>query len=179
MAAAVDSSTESVAVGVFASCWRVGRWRWRFMRRQRRQQWVCLSLAGESEAGGGSGSVDSDGGGSGCVGLVLASRRQAAVVDWSTEAAAVSVLESCWRAGRMQLRRIRRQRWRQWVCWESSWRVERSRRRRILRQRRRQWVCLSRAAESVAAGGGASVDRGSGSGQQWNRAGESEAGGGS
>ena len=49
---------------------------------------------GASEAGGGGGSVDRDGG-SGFGGVVLASMRQLAVVDLSTETAAVTLVASC------------------------------------------------------------------------------------
>ena len=103
VAAAADLSTETAAVGVLKSRWRVGgsgHW------------W---SRAGESEAGGGGGSVDRDGG-SGFVGLELASRAMAAAVDGPTWTAAVGELESCWPVGRRRRRWIRRQSRRQWVC---------------------------------------------------------------
>ena len=95
------------------------------------------SRAGELHPGGGGGSVDRDGG-SGFGGVVLASWRQVAAVDLSTETAAVGVVESCWRAA---------SRWRRWIC----------------RQRRRQWLWWSRAGELEAGGGGGSVDRDGGS----------------
>ena len=79
-AVVVDASTETAAVGVVESSWRVGGRRRQWMRRQRRREWVWWSRAGELEAGDGGGSVDRDGG-SGSVGVELACRRQATAYE--------------------------------------------------------------------------------------------------
>ena len=123
MAEALDPSTETAAVGVVKSCWRVSRWQ--LNCRQRRRQWVWWSRAGESGDGGGGGTVDTEvaaerllesvwrvtgqacgsgcidkGDGNGCGGAELVRLMQAVRVDASTKAAAVRVLEPSWRVGR-------------------------------------------------------------------------------
>ena len=107
-----NSSTEAAAVGVVESSWGVGgRWQW-WIRRQRWWQWVWWSRAGEWEAGGGGGSVDRDGS-SWCGGVKLSSlMKVAVVVDLSTEMAAVGVIEST--LG------VSGRRW-WWICRQRQW----------------------------------------------------------